>query len=403
MLRLATALIAGAILASTAHAIEPIETASVATLPPVGEHWVWVPDTLFAHSLLFDGDSGEALATIDGGATLSPKPPFFSAERGEFYSVEIDYSRGRRGDRIDYVTIYDAESLAVKGEVLIPTQSSESASSMAYAALLDGGRFLGTFNQFPNASVSIIDLEARRFVEEIVITGCAGIYATGERSFATLCGNGTVLSIGLDEKGRKRDMKTSEPFFDVIADPVMMAGGRMGTRWVFVSYEGIAHEVDFARPVPTVTAWPLASGAERKADWRPGGRQLVALHRASGRLYVLFHQGGSGTHKDPGPEIWAFDVAKRKRVARFELPNLTAAFLGSTMGIEQGSFTSWLLAALLPDDGADIMTVSQDDAPVLFARNSNWGAVAVLDARTGEHLRFLVEAGLGGMRLEMAR
>jgi hypothetical protein len=155
--------------------------------------------------------------------------------------------------------------------------------------------------------------------------------------------------------------------------------------------------------VPTVTAWPLASGAERKADWRPGGRQLVALHRASGRLYVLFHQGGSGTHKDPGPEIWAFDVAKRKRVARFELPNLTAAFLGSTMGIEQGSFTSWLLAALLPDDGADIMTVSQDDAPVLFARNSNRGAVAVLDARTGEHLRFLVEAGLGGMRLEMAR
>jgi hypothetical protein len=118
---------------------------------------------------------------------------------------------------------------------------------------------------------------------------------------------------------------------------------------------------------------------------------------------VIFHQGGSGTHKDPGPEIWAFDLAERERVGRFEMPNFTAAFLAGTVGIDLSSFTGWLLATLLPDDGADIITVSQDEAPVLFARNSNRGAVAVLDARTGEHLRFLLEAGLGGMRLETAR
>jgi methylamine dehydrogenase heavy chain len=380
-----------------------MEQGSVATLPPVGDHWVWVPDVVFGHSFLFDGDSGKVLTTVDAGTTLSPKPPFFSPERGEFYSVEIDYSRGRRGKRTDYITIYDAETLAVKGEILLPTHTSESASSVAYAAQLDGGRFLATFNQFPNASVSIVDLVARSFVEEIVITGCAGIYPTGERSFATLCGNGTVLAIALDEAGRKRDMKVSAPFFDVVSDPVMMAGGRAGDRWTFVSFEGVAHEIDFGQSPPAANAWPLTSEAERKAGWRPGGRQSVALHRASGRLYVAFHQGGPGTHKDPGPEIWAFDLAERQRVARFGLPNFTAAFLAGNTGVELASFTGWLLTTLLPDEGADIITVSQDDAPLLFARNSNRGAVAVLDARTGEYLRFLLEAGLGGMRLEPAR
>ena len=84
------------------------------TLPPVGAHWVWVTDQLFTHSRLFDGDSGEVLAMVDGGTTLSPKPPLHSAARGEFYSVEIDYARGKRGARSDYVTIYDAEPLLVE-------------------------------------------------------------------------------------------------------------------------------------------------------------------------------------------------------------------------------------------------------------------------------------------------
>ena len=159
-------------------------------------------------------------------------------------------------------------------------------------------------------------------------------------------------------------------------------------------------EIDFGESPPTASSWPLTSEAKRKEGWRPGGRQSVALHRATGRLFVVFQQGGPGSHKDPGREIWAYDLAERKRVARFELPNLTAAFLAGNTGMELEGFTGWLLQALLPDDGADII---QDDAPLLFARNSNRGAVAVLDARTGEHLRFLMETGLGGMRLEPVR
>ena len=59
----------------------------------------------------------------------------------------------------------------------------------------------------------------------------------------------------------------------------------------------------------------------------------------------------------------------------------------------------WLLDRILPDEGADTIEVTQDAAPLLFVRNSEIGSVAVLDARTGETLRFLSEVGLAGMRL----
>jgi methylamine dehydrogenase heavy chain len=372
-------LIAAALAAWPAGAIER-ETGSVATLPPVGSHWVWVPDAFLAHSLLFDGDDGEVLATIDAGTTSSPKPPLFSPERGEFYSVEIDYSRGRRGDRLDFVTIYDAESLEVIGEVILPTKTSESAASIGYAALLDGGRFLAAFNQFPATSVSIVDLEARSFVGEIPIAGCAGVYATGPRSFGSLCGDGTVLSVALDDAGRVLGRSSSEPFFDAVDDPVMMAGVRLGRRWMYVSFEGVLHDVDFGASPPRVSGWPLIGEADRDEGWRPGGRQLLALHRATQRLYALVHRGGPGTHKDPGPEVWIFDLSKRERVDRFRMLHL-----------------------ILDGGGAHTIAVTQDASPLLFARNADVGVVAVLDARTGEPLRYLEEAGFAGMRLEVPR
>jgi methylamine dehydrogenase heavy chain len=385
----------------SAGAEPPIETGGVATMPPIGEHTVWVTDIVLSHSLLFDGDTGEVVATIDAGTTISPKPPLLSRERGEIYSVEIDYARGRRGTRTDYVTIYDDQTLEVTDEVVLPTRTSESAASLGYAALLDGSRFLATFNQFPTTSVSIVDLEARAFVEEIVVAGCAGIYPTGPSSFAMLCGDGTMLVVTLGPDGRKQSTVATARFFDAVAEPVMMAGGRSGSRWYFVSFLGTAHEIDFGQTPVATSSWQLSSDAERSAGWRPGGRQLVALHRATGHLFVIFHRGESGSHKSPGPEVWVHDVSKRERIARFEMPNFTAAFLGGMLELEPDGMGDWLLENMLPDDGADTITVSQDAAPLLFTRNSGLGTVAVLDARTGEHLRDLSEVGLAGMRLEV--
>jgi methylamine dehydrogenase heavy chain len=400
MKRLLLCALAGSTLAAAAFALEPLEEGGVATLPPLGSHLVWVPDRLFAHSLLFDGDTGKVLGSIDAGPVLTPKPPLYARGRGEIYSVDIAYSRGRRGERIDFVTIYDPVSLAVRGEILLPTRTAESNASLAYAELLDGEAFLASFNQFPNTSVSIVDLAARRFVEEIAVTGCAGIYPVAERRFATLCGDGTAIAISLDAGGRKAGLAHGEKFFDAVEDPVAMAAARSGARWWFVSFAGRVHELDFSGDAPRLAAsWSLLDDTDRAAGWRPGGLQHVALHRGSGRLYTVMHEGGAGSHKEAGPEIWVFDVAKQQRVARFPVPNLAAVFLGVNLGAEAGSALRTVLEWVIPNQGVHSIAVTQDERPLLFARHGELGAVAVLDAGSGEHLRNLEEVGLAGPTL----
>lgn len=395
------AALAMASLAVVAAAEPPLERAAVATLPTPSAHWLWVPDRLLSHSMLFDGDSGEVLGMIDSAAQLTPKPPLLSRSRGEIYSADIAYSRGLRGQRIDFLSIYDAETLSVSGEVMLPTRSAESNASLAYVELL-GERFVAIFNQFPNASVSIVDVESREFVEEIVITGCAGIYPVSERRFATLCGNGSALLVHLDESGHKAAFVSSEPFFDAVKDPVFMAAGRDGTRWTFVSFEGQVHTIEFAGDEPEATAsWSLLSEEDRRDAWRPGGLQHVALHAPTGRLFVGMHQGGAGSHKDPGSEIWVWDLRGHRRLQQFESPNLTAAFLGPFLDLPNGSFLHTLLGWIVPPGGVHALTVSQDDAPLLFVRNARLGVVAVMDASTGETLRFLTEIGLVGPTLRV--
>ena len=64
--RLLAASATGLLLTSAAAALEAEATGQIATLPPVGEHWVWVSDRLLAHSVLFDGDdllSGDDIKT----------------------------------------------------------------------------------------------------------------------------------------------------------------------------------------------------------------------------------------------------------------------------------------------------------------------------------------------------
>ena len=81
-------------------------------------------------------------------------------------------------------------------------------------------------------------------------------------------------------------------------------------------------------------------------------------------MYVLMHADGyEGSHKDPGTEVWVFDVAARRRVDRIEL-ELPAMSIG----------------------------VTHDDDPLLVTTNVNL-EVDVYDAGDGTHLRTLAGTG----------
>ena len=370
----------------------------VASLPSeMGAHWVWASDSVLNRSALFDADSGRMLGMVDGGVGVSPLHPHISRVRGEVYVVETVYSRGHRGERTDLVTIYDAVTLAVKGEVVIPPRRADNGNGVALAALLDGHRFLVVLNQNPGTSVSVVDLETRAFVGEIATPGCALVLPASETRFGMLCGDGTAEAITLDAAGHEAGRARSEKFFDATRDPLTEKGVRDGARWRFASFEGWLHEIDFgsAAPLPA-KPWSLFTEAERQAGWRIGGLQHLALHAPSGRLYSVVHQGGPGSHKDPGREVWVYDLAARARVQRIELANLTAAFLRPRLGIEAGSIPDRVLSALLPNPGADTLAVTRDEAPLLFAGERESGAVGVYDATTGAHLRDLEETGIGG-------
>lgn len=371
------------------------------TLPEaVGSHWVWVPDRLFRHSVLFDGDTGRALGLLDSGAQLTPKAPQWAKERGEIYTVDTVYSRGHRGDRQDFVVIYDAQTLDAIADVELPPRTADTGTGIALFGMLDGERLVVALNQSPGTSVSVVDVAERKATAEIQAQGCAGVFPAGSDRFGMLCGDGTILTVHVTSSGELDHLSRTTKVFDPVSDPISEKGVRRGSSWLFASFEGFIHEVDFGEDPPvTKPPWRLFSDDEVDAGWRTGGAQHLALHAPTGRLYAVVHRGGPGSHKDPGNEIWVYDTASRTKVARFEPENLLAAFLGPQAGFEATGTTGKVLNFLLPNLGVHSIAVSQDDRPLLFYRHADLGALGVLDALTGEHLRDIEEVGLSGALL----
>ena len=381
-----------------AEEVRPDDVGRSLSLPRAfDDHWVWLNEPLMKHSKLFDGDSGEVLGIVDTSGSLTGRHPLISRERGETYVMETFYSRGNRGVRKDVITIYDSKSLKVIGEIEIPPRTADVGHGLALGAVLDGSRFLVVFNQEPANSVSVIDLQSRSYRGEISTAGCALVYPVSARSFGMLCGDGSVLRVELDDDGNQRRVSGSEPFFDVVADPLTEKGVRDGGRWHFASFEGYLHEVDFSAAKPRLVArWSLFGDEQRTRGWRIGGIQHLALHRLSGRLFSVVHQGGKGTHKDAGTSIWVYDLAKRQRLQTIETPTLLANFLCRMAQVEPDSWTAWAMHQAIPSRGVHSVVVTPDSEPLLFVRHRETGAAGVFDALTGKFMHFLEETGLGG-------
>ena len=325
----------------------PAERLSVAVMPPANPHRVYVLDEAFFNEIdsrvhLFDGDTYRRLGQIDVGIHPGIQPLSLI---GKSSVVATTYfARGSRGTRTDVVEFTDNTTLKATHEIVLPPEARDDPADLFQFGVQHGqpifvcglhhaGGFIRCARSREvqrhrrdrhggmragdtvGSESRVVDLRERCAAHRH--PGCAGT-----RSFARLLGD----------------------FLHPDRDPVFASGIPMTNGYAFLSFLGEVHEVDLSGAKPVFRSpWSLLGAADKSAHWRPGGMQIGAIHRHLNRLYVPMHQGGEGTHKDGGTEIWVF----RSR------PPISAWHAGR-----------WRAQKLF---GVLAIQVSQDDAPLLFA------------------------------------
>ena len=315
-------------LSSAAVGFTPEPIGKVETLPArYPSHWLLVHDFSFFHMSEGEILVVDPLAENLGDQYKGMMPASFiaayqyGAKRNEHYVVESFFARGGRGgDRTDVVTVWDPATLKVTGEVTIPAKRVTGMPKMLMSGLMGGEKFLGVYNFTPAQSVSIVNLEDRTFVAEIPTPGCGFLLPHGERSFSSLCANGSLHTSHLNEDGTLAGTSKTGVVFDPEKDPIFENPGVSNGVAFFPTFQGRILPIDLADKIPAVRpAWWLTDADER--DWRPGGLNPITVD-SEGLGYLLMHaEGGEGTHKDGGAEVWVFDLAQGQQLGRIALNN----------------------------------------------------------------------------------
>ncbi len=257
-----------------------------------------------------------------------------SDKRPEIYVADTVWSRGVRGTRTDFITIYDSQTLNVAGEIVLPGAKRALITAMeGMMAFTDEQRLALIFNFTPAASVTVVDLVKRQPLGEIDIPGCSLIYPSGARGFSTLCSSGTLLSVRLDANGAAVGRSESKPFNQLDTDPLFTASASIAGVRYFPSLHGRIQPIDMkGDDVKVLPDWPLVSAAEQAEHWRPSGWQLIASDEQKLIYVVMQPDAGEGTHKDPGTEVWVFNTQTKARVKRLRLVRP-----GSSIALTHGS------------------------------------------------------------------
>lgn len=262
-------------------------------------------------------------------------------KRPEIYVADTVWSRGVRGTRTDFITIYDAQTLNAADEIVLPGGKRGLMTAMeGMFAFTDDQRLALVFDFTPASSVTVVDLVKRRVLGDIDIPGCSLVFPTGVRGFSTLCSSGTLLTVRLDEKGAAAGRSESKAFNPLDTDPLFTSSAVVGGVRYFPSLHGRVQPIDMKTDdVKVLPDWPLASAAEQSAHWRPGGWQVIAADEKL--LYVLMQANAEeGTHKDPANEVWVFNPATKARVRRMRLVRP-----GSSVALSHGATPLLLVQA----------------------------------------------------------
>jgi homoserine O-acetyltransferase len=151
------------------------------------------------------------------------------------------------------------------------------------------------------------------------------IHLIPERLFVAICDRYEARLLAVGDGGAEGDAEIAAgrtTYYDSDEEFEAAIRGRVRDRggdWPSVP-TAVAREWDNPDDaVYDVDTGEHLSEAERKAGWRPGGVQQLAANSQKSLLYAIMHRGGVETHKDPGKDVWVFDVTARRRVQQFVL------------------------------------------------------------------------------------
>jgi methylamine dehydrogenase heavy chain len=322
----ATPLAIGAWLAASASAAEfatplpPDTVQKVETLPAkYPTTWAWLNyagDRIELRNVGSDSREVKAQLQARDSSTL-----LVADKRPEVYVADTVWSRGFRGVRTDFITVYDTHTLNPIGEIVLPGGKRALITAQeGMFTFTDDQRMAVVFNFTPASSVTIVDLVNRKVLGDVEIPGCSLVYPTGARGFSTLCSSGNLLSVRLDANGAVAGRSETKAFNPLDTDPLFTASTVVGGVRYFPSLHGRIQPIDMrgddAKVLPD---WPLVTAADAEGQWRPSGWQIVAGDEQK-LLYVLMQSGAhEGTHKDPANEVWVFNTATKARVKRLRL------------------------------------------------------------------------------------
>ncbi|WP_027781296.1 MULTISPECIES: amine dehydrogenase large subunit [Burkholderia] len=358
---LAATLALAAAWAGGTNAAEKPEELVVQKMPPWHPHEVYVVDISMPSMTdgrihVYDADAKKLLGQIDGGFA----PGFaISPDHKTSFVATTYFSRGSHGTRTDVVEMIDNTTLDHAGEIVIPAKHGQHVPSPYNTAFSADGKRLYVANITPAASVTVIDTVSKKVLSEIDMAACVLAYPSGNDRFTALCESGKALTVTLDANGKETKRTMSDTFIDVDKDPAFVNASRYKGDYLFTTYRGNVRSADFSGDKPAFgKPWSLLTAAERAEGWRPGGMQQTTVHAKQNRYYVLMHKGTDGSHKDPGTQVWVYDLKSKQRVAR------------------------WDLAQQKVDPLVSIQ-VSEDDKPLFYGLTATSDLV-VMDARTGK-------------------
>ncbi|WP_175903620.1 amine dehydrogenase large subunit [Burkholderia seminalis] len=358
---LAATLAFAAAWAGGANATEKPEELVVQKMPPWHPHEVYIvdismPSMTDGRIYVYDADAKRLLGQIDGG--FGPGLAISPDHKTSFVATTY-FSRGSHGARTDVVEMTDNATLDHAGEIVIPAKHAQHVPSPYNTAFSADGKRLYVANITPAASVTVIDAVTKQVLSEVDTAACVLAYPSGNDRFTALCESGKALTVALDAHGKETKRTMSDAFIDVDKDPAFVNASRYNGGYLFTTYGGNVRSADFGGDHPAFgKPWPLLTDAERAEGWRPGGMQQTAVQATQNRYYVLMHKGADGSHKDPGTQVWVYDLKSKQRVAR------------------------WDLAQQKVDPLVSIQ-VSEDDKPLFYGLTATSDLV-VMDARTGK-------------------